>query len=66
MRKKAIFKGYVGGLYLPARKSGAGEILAADGPRRTVMEFLRKVSKAQLCGGWEDGLANNSPGASVA
>ncbi len=66
LRKKAIFKVYVGGLYLPAKESDAGKILAADGPRRTVMEFLRKVSKAQLCGGWEDGLANNTPGASPA
>ncbi len=66
LRKKAIFKVYVGGLYLPARESDGGKILAAGGPRRTVMEFLRKVSTAQLCGGWEDGLANNSPGASVA
>ena len=59
LRKKAIFKVYVGGLYLPAREP------AAAGPRRTVMHFLRRVTKAQLCGGWDDGLANNTPGASA-
>ena len=39
LRKKAMFKVYVGGLYLPARSSDSEAILVADGPRHMVMEF---------------------------
>ncbi len=65
LRKKAIFKVYVGGLYLPAKRSNAEKILATDEPRRVVMEFVRKVSAEQLAGGWDEGLANNTPQASA-
>ncbi len=65
LRKKAIFKVYVGGLYLQAKQSNADKILGSDGARRVVMEFVRKVSAAQLSGGWDDGLANNTPSASA-
>ena len=63
LRKKAIFKVYVAGLYLPERQSDAAAVLAADAPRRMVLQFLRGVSAGQMCGAWEDGLAANSPGA---
>ena len=64
LRKKAIFKVYVGALYLEARESDAGKILAGDGAWRVVMHFTyKKVRKDQLCEGWDDGLAGNTPDA---
>lgn len=66
LRKKLFVKVYVGGLYLPAKQSDGAAILAGDGPRRTVMHFLYKVGKGQLCEGWDDGLENNIPNASNA
>ncbi len=65
LRKKSIIKVYVAGLYLAEPSSDAGNILAADSPRLTRMSFLRGVKAGQLCGAWEEGLANNTPGASA-
>ena len=65
LRKKAIFKIYVGGLYLPAKQSDAGKIFAADAARRMVLHVVYKgLSKDQLVGGWDDCLAANHPSAS--
>ncbi len=66
LRKKAIFKVYVAGLYLPEKNADAEAILAADAPRRMVMQFTRGVSANQLCDGWNDGLKGNTPEASDA
>ncbi len=64
LRKKAIFKIYVGGLYLPAKQSDAAKIFAADAPRRMVMHVLYKaLSKDQLADGWTDCLEANTPSA---
>lgn len=63
LRKKAIFKVYVAGLYLGEKTASADAILAADAPRRGVMQYVRKVTKAQLCDGWDEGLAANTPDA---
>lgn len=65
MRKKAIFKVYVAGLYLPTKQSDPGTILVEDGPRRLTMEFVRNVSASQLSGAWDDCLEGNVPGASA-
>ena len=61
LRKKAIFKVYVAGLYLPARSADAAAILSADQPRRIVLQFLRGVSQDQMCEAMYDGLKNNTP-----
>lgn len=61
LRKKAIFKVYVAGLYLPARSADAAAILAADQPRRIVLQFLRGVSQDQMCDAMYDGLEKNTP-----
>lgn len=66
LRKKAIVKVYVGGLYLPARESDATKILAADGPRRLAMQFLYNVKADRLADAWDEGLENNTPGATEA
>lgn len=64
LRKKAIFKVYVGGLYLEAKESDAAKVLAGDGAWRVVMHFTyKKVRKDQLCEGWDEGLAGNTPAA---
>lgn len=65
LRKKAIIKVYVAGLYLAEKSGDAGSILAADSPRMTRMSFRYGVKASQLCDGWEEGLENNTPGASA-
>jgi len=65
LRSKFFFKVYVGGLYLPQKQGDVGAILAADTPRRMVMRFLRTVSAEQLCEGWNEGLAANTPNPSA-
>ena len=66
LRKKAIFKVYVAGLYLPTKNTNAEEILSADSPRRMVLFFLRGVSAKQMCDAWNEALKNNTPYASAA
>jgi hypothetical protein len=65
LRKKLIFKVYVAGLYLPGPEKNAEKILAADGLRRLVMEWVRNVDKDSTCGGWYEGLEANTPNASA-
>jgi hypothetical protein len=65
LRSKKIivnFKVYVAGLYLPAKEQNGEKILATDGPRCTVMHFLRSVSAKQVNEAWYDGLEANTPG----
>ena len=64
LRKKAIFKVYQAGLYLAAKSGNADSVLAADTPRRMVMQFLRDVDKEKMCEAWNEALENNTPGAS--
>ena len=66
LRKKVIVKVYVAGLYLSQRSNNAEQILAADAPRRMVLQFLRGVSAQQMCDAWDDALKNNTPNASAA
>ena len=66
LRKKAIFKVYVAGLYLPAKATDAEQVLAADAPRRLVMQFLRDVGANKMCNAWNEGLEANTPDASEA
>jgi len=66
LRKKAIFKVYVAGLYLVAKSTDADAILAADSPRRLVMEFKRDVDKKKMCEAWDEALEKNTPDASAA
>jgi hypothetical protein len=61
LRKKVVFKVYVAGLYLAAKEQDGEKVLAADGPRCTVMHFLRSVSAGQVNEAWVDGLQANTP-----
>jgi hypothetical protein len=65
LRKKAIIKVYVAGLYLDQPSGEPDNILAADTARMTRMNFRYGVKAGQLCDGWEEGLENNTPGASA-
>lgn len=65
LRSKLIIKVYVGGLYLPQKEKSAQKILAADAPRRMVLNFIYDVSKDQMCEAWDEGLEANTPNASA-
>lgn len=61
VRTRAIFKVYVGSLWLPAKATTAAAVLE-KGPRRIQMNLLRDLSADQLVGALVDGLKdNNSP-----
>lgn len=66
LRKKFVVKVYVAGLYVAATSRSADEILAADAPRQMVMHFISgHGTKDKICGAWNDGLKDNTPGASA-
>lgn len=65
LRKKFIIKVYVGGLYLPSKQSNAAAIIAADAPRRQVLQFIYEVDKGKMAEAWEEGLEDNTPNASA-
>jgi len=46
LRKKSMFKVYVGGLYLESPSKDADAILAADQAKAIRMHFLRDLTKA--------------------
>ena len=58
VRKRAIFKVYVGSLYLPAKAKTAQDVLA-NAPRRIQLNLLRSLSADQLIGALMDGLKQN-------
>jgi hypothetical protein len=60
LRKKAMFKVYVGGLYLESPSKDAGGILAADQARAIRMHFLRDLTKAQLVEAFQEGFEANA------
>lgn len=66
LRKKAIFKVYVGALYLPSKTTNAEAALASTGPNRISMAFLRDVGADSLVDAWNEGFANNNPPPAVA
>ena len=59
LRKKAVFKVYVGGLYLESPSKDAGAILAADQAKAIQMHFLRDLTKAQLVEAFQEGFEGN-------
>lgn len=65
LRKVAIVKVYVAGLYLPKKTRDGDAILAGDTPRQLVMQWLRSGGKDRICSGWYDGLEANTPNASA-
>ena len=65
LRSKAVFKVYVGGLYLPDRETDWKKLLSEDEPRHMVMHWVRNVDKAAICEAWKEGLEANTPNASA-
>ena len=65
LRKKAMFKVYVAGLYLTEEMNDASALLAADTARRTAMEFRMGVSAEKMCAAWKEGLEANTPNPSA-
>lgn len=61
IRTRAIFKVYVGSLYLPAKAKTAADVFA-KGPRRVQLNMLRDVSGDQMLEALTDGVNQaNSP-----
>ena len=65
IRTRAIFKVYVGSLYLPAKASDLAGALG-KGPRRIQMNLLRDLSADQLVDALNDGLKDNNTEADMA
>ena len=65
VRTKAIFKVYVGSLYLPAKATDLSGVLT-KGPRRIQMNLLRDLSADQLLDALNDGLKDNNSAAELA
>ena len=61
LRKKALFKVYVGGLYLATPSKDAPAILAADRAKAIRMRFLRDLTKTQLVEAFQEGFDANAP-----
>jgi hypothetical protein len=61
LRKRAIFKVYVGGLYVPQKTKDPAVIIGDKGPRRIALRMLRDVEAQSFIDSFNDGLkANNS------
>jgi Chalcone isomerase-like len=65
IRTRAIFKVYVGSLYLPAKTQDLAGVLA-KAPRRVQMNLLRNLSADQLVDALVDGLKENNSEAELA
>ena len=64
IRTRAMFKVYVGSLYLPAKASTIDAVLA-KGPRRIQLTLLRDLSGDQLSDAVNDGMKESNPPADV-
>jgi hypothetical protein len=60
LRKKAMFKVYVGGLYLESPSKDAGAILASDQSKAIRLHFLRDLKKGQLVEAFQEGFDANA------
>jgi len=65
VRTRAIFKVYVGSLWLPAKATTPAAVLD-KGPRRIQMNLLRDLSADQLVDALVDGLKDNNTPAELA
>jgi len=59
LRKKSVFKVYVGGLYLESPSKDAGAIVTSDQAKAIRMHFLRDLTKAQLVEAFQEGFEAN-------
>jgi len=62
VRTRVIVKVYVGGLYLPEKKTTAADVLALGGAKRIALVMLRDLTAQQLADAMNEGFAaNNAP-----
>jgi hypothetical protein len=66
VRKRAIFKVYAAGLYVPQKSKSAADLLAQKGPRRVQIGMLRDVDADTFAQSLNEGLRNNSTEAQIA
>jgi Chalcone isomerase-like len=66
VRTRAIFKVYVGALYVPAKSDNPATLIAQKGPRRLQLVMLRNVDADSFAGPLNDGLKNNHSEAQLA
>jgi hypothetical protein len=59
LRKRAIFKVYAAGLYVPQKSNAAATLLAQKGPRRVQIGMLRDVDADTFASSLNEGLRNN-------
>ena len=59
LRTRAVFKVYVGALYMTEKKTAAADALNQKGPKRVALFMLRDLSVDQLSGALSDGLNDN-------
>ena len=60
LRKKAIFKVYVGGLYLENPSKDATAVISSDQIKRMQLSVLRSLSRKQITEAIEEGFEKNS------
>jgi Chalcone isomerase-like len=60
LRKKAIFKVYVGGLYLENPSKDAAAVVSSDQVKRMQLSVLRSLSTKQVTEAIEEGFEKNS------
>jgi long-chain acyl-CoA synthetase len=65
IRTRALFKVYIGSLYLPARANDLPGVLAKS-PRRVQLNLLRDLSSDQIVGAIVDGLKDSNSAAELA
>lgn len=65
-RTRAVFKVYVGALYLAEKKTVAADAIASRGAKRIALFMLRDLSADQLGGALNDGLVANLTEAELA
>ena len=62
LRKKAIFKVYVAGLYLETPSKDAAAVISSDQVKRMQLSVLRSLSMKQVTDAIEEGFEKNSKG----
>jgi len=65
LRKRAIFKVYVAGLYAGQKSTNAGAIVNDKGARRVSLRMLRDVDAQSFIDSFNEGLKNNTPEAQL-
>ncbi len=59
LRKRAFFKVYVAGLYVPQKSTDATTLINDKGARRVSLRMLRDVDSGSFIDAFNDGLKNN-------